>query len=115
MRLIPLYAAMLMVAGCASQAPAPSAPPDIQDLNHASTEQAPVEQADTAEAKPTSPLLPSAFFADGAPAFVAWRCTPAQDLIAASPEGELRLWSRQGFYRLDPAVVASGARYVKGD
>lgn len=110
MRLIPLFAAMLMVAGCASQAPAPSAPSKVQDLNQPTP-----SQADQVEAKPTSPLLPSAFFADGAPAFVAWRCTPAQDLIAAFPEGELRLWSGQGFYRLDPAVVASGARYVKGD
>ncbi|GHB10630.1 COG3650 family protein [Modicisalibacter luteus] len=110
MRLIPLFAAMLTVAGCASQAPAPSTPPQVQDLNRAVT--GPV---DTSEPKPTSPLLPSAFFADGAPAFVAWRCTPAQDLVAALPEGELRLWSGQGFYRLDPAVVASGARYVKGD
>ena len=110
MRLIPLLGAMLVTAGCASQAPAPSTPPKVQDLNQART-----APADTPEAKPTSPLLPSAFFADGAPAFVAWRCTPAQDLIAASPENELRLWSGQGFYRLDPAVVASGARYVKDD
>ncbi|GAB2792771.1 hypothetical protein GCM10027040_18680 [Halomonas shantousis] len=115
MRLAPLLAAMLVMAGCTSQAPAPSVPPKVQDLNHASKEQVPAEQADTVEAKPTSPLLPSAFFADGAPAFVAWRCTPAQDLIAAFPEGELRLWSGQGFYRLDPAIVASGARYVKDD
>lgn len=75
--------------------------------------------ADDESTKPgkteSSPLLPSAFFADGAEAFTAWRCTPAQDLISAFPENRLRLWSAQGSYELERAVVASGSRYVKGD
>ncbi|MGC3871845.1 MliC family protein [Halomonas sp. GXIMD04776] len=65
--------------------------------------------------KPSSPLLPSAFFADGGKAFTAWRCTPAQDLIATFPDNRLRLWSGQGHYELERAVVASGARYTKDD
>lgn len=113
MRLIPASLLFLMLAGplglagCAVRQPG-SPPPAVSDL--ASGE----ASADTADV-PASPLLPSAFFADGADAFIAWRCTPAQDLIAAFPEDHLRLWSGQGHYRLDPAVVASGARYVKDD
>lgn len=111
MRLILLLAAMLAMAGCASS-PSTSTPLalEVKDLGAALA-----TQSRTETAKPTSPLLPSAFFANGADAFVAWRCTPAQDLISAFPDNELRLWSGQGHYRLDPAVVASGARYIKGD
>ena len=65
-----------------------------------------------------APLLPSVLFPGGADSFTAWRCTPDQALVtAASPrqEGELRLWSAHGAWRLKPAVVASGARYEQGD
>ncbi len=62
----------------------------------------------------TAPLMPSAFFAGGAEAFQAWRCEPDQDLVTAHPEDELRLWSAHGAWRLQPAVVASGARYQDG-
>ncbi|RDB42303.1 C-type lysozyme, inhibitor [Halomonas sp. DQ26W] len=63
----------------------------------------------------TAPLLPSLLFAGGAERFEAWRCTPQQDLVTAFGERELRLWSAHGAYRLQPAVVASGARYQQGD
>ena len=114
MRLIPpLLCASLVLAGCATSTSAPPAP-KISDLSPSAP--APVEPAaETADDEPQSPLLPSAFFADGAEAFIAWRCTPAQDLISAFPDSGLRLWSAHGHYQLEPAVVASGARYVKDD
>jgi uncharacterized membrane protein len=62
-----------------------------------------------------APLLPSALFPGGADGFTAWRCTPDQALVTAAPEGELRLWSAHGAWRLTPAVVASGARYEQGE
>lgn len=62
-----------------------------------------------------APLMPSVFFAGGAEAFQAWRCEPAQDLVSAQPGDELRLWSAHGAWRIQPAVVASGARYQDGD
>ncbi|WP_416139484.1 MliC family protein [Halomonas sp. HK25] len=62
-----------------------------------------------------APLLPSALFPGGAEAFTAWRCTPDQALVTAASEGELRLWSAHGAWRLQPAVVASGARYEQDE
>ncbi|QJQ94535.1 MULTISPECIES: MliC family protein [Halomonadaceae] len=62
-----------------------------------------------------APLMPSVFFAGGAGEFASWRCQPAQDLVSAQADAELRLWSQLGAYRLAPAVVASGARYVVDD
>lgn len=75
------------------------------------------EASDTAkdEASPKAPLLPSTLFPGQADKLTAWRCTPAQDLVTAATEEELRLWSAQGGTRLVPAVVASGARYQQGD
>ncbi|MFO8044722.1 MAG: C-type lysozyme, inhibitor [Halomonas sp.] len=58
-----------------------------------------------------APLLPSTLFAGGAESFTSWRCHPNQALVTAAPEGELRLWSAHGAWRLQPAVVASGDRY----
>ncbi|SDL25505.1 Membrane-bound lysozyme-inhibitor of c-type lysozyme [Modicisalibacter muralis] len=106
----------LVLAGCATSAPTPAPPPEVSDLSPAaaSSNEQPTHESQQ-DKEPQSPLLPSAFFADGGEAFIAWRCTPAQDLISASPENRLRLWSAQGHYELQRAVVASGARYVKGD
>ncbi|MBB3331432.1 putative membrane protein [Halomonas campaniensis] len=64
-----------------------------------------------------APLLPSVLFPGDAESFTSWRCTPDQSLVTADPkgpEGELRLWSAHGAWRLQPAVVASGARYEGG-
>ncbi|MGJ7456696.1 MliC family protein [Halomonas sp. RA08-2] len=59
-----------------------------------------------------APLLPSTLFPGGAESFTSWQCHPNQALVTALPEGdELRLWSAHGAWRLQPAVVASGARY----
>ncbi|MFP4138265.1 MAG: COG3650 family protein [Halomonas sp.] len=80
----------LLLAGCAT-APAPITP--------------------TAHA----PLLPSTLFPGEAEAFTAWRCTPDQALVTAAGEEELRLWSAHGGWRLEPAVVASGARFEEGE
>lgn len=112
--------ASLVLAGCAASKPAPSSPPKVSDLSPAaSSPNETTTQTETttheSQQEPQSPLLPSAFFADGADTFIAWRCTPAQDLISAFPENQLRLWSAQGHYELERAVVASGARYVKDD
>lgn len=62
-----------------------------------------------------APLMPSAFFAGGADSFIAWRCSPEQDLVTSHPDNEMRLWSAHGTWRLAPAVVASGARYQNGE
>lgn len=117
MRLIfSLLCTSLVLTGCAVAKPSPSSPPKISDLSPpASSSNETTTQTETMTHEPQSPLLPSAFFADGAEAFVAWRCTPAQDLVSAFPEHRLRLWSTQGYYELQRAVVASGARYVKDD
>lgn len=62
-----------------------------------------------------SPLLPSAFFADGGERFTAWRCTPSQDLVTTTPDDErLRLWTALGETELPAAVVGSGSRYALG-
>ncbi|MDR5865209.1 COG3650 family protein [Halomonas koreensis] len=66
-------------------------------------------------ASPEAPLLPSALFPGEAAELVGWRCTPAQDLVTATTEDELRLWSAHGANRLEPAVVASGNRYQNGE
>ncbi len=55
-------------------------------------------------AAPKAPLLPSTLFPGEADELVGWRCTPAQDLITAEGEDELRLWSALGANRLEPAV-----------
>lgn len=102
----------LLLAGCAASPR--SSTPEVSDLSPSSTSEM-AAQGETTTQEPQSPLLPSAFFADGAEAFIAWRCTPAQDLVSAFPENRLRLWSAQGHYELERAVVASGARYVKDD
>lgn len=76
------------------------------------TSPAPITSGDHA------PLLPSVLFPGGAESFTAWRCTPDQALVTADPQGpdgELRLWSSHGAWRLAPAVVASGARYEQGE
>lgn len=108
-----LISAALFIGGCATS-PSPEGP-DVSDRPSAQlmpkARKGDQEKVDT----PLAPLLPSVFFAGGAERFVAWRCTPAQDLVSAAPEGELRLWSAQGAYRLEPAVVASGARYSRND
>ncbi|MHB0776200.1 MliC family protein [Halomonas sp. WWR20] len=115
MRLIlTLLGAVVLMTGCAGPAPTPDTQPPIDDIAVRVPTAVPSAAPDKAP-EPKSPLLPSAFFADGAEAFIAWRCMPAQDLIAAFPDGYLRLWSAQGHYRLDRAVVASGKRYVKDD
>nr|WP_297459533.1 MliC family protein [uncultured Halomonas sp.] len=115
MRLVvPLCCISLLLAGCAASKPSSS--PEVSDLSPAASSPTETsERTGTTAREPQSPLLPSAFFADGAEAFIAWRCTPAQDLISAFPENRLRLWSSQGHYELQRAVVASGARYVKDD
>ncbi|WP_240618290.1 COG3650 family protein [Halomonas heilongjiangensis] len=104
-RLPPLLGTALLLAGCAA-APSGEGRPEVADRTAA---------ADGKVVQPTAPLMPSAFFAGGAEAFVGWRCTPAQDLVTAHPDDELRLWSAHGAWRLQPAVVARGARYQQGE
>lgn len=101
-----------VLSGCASS----TEPPRVSDASGEGFTPPPRldDVADKTDDAPTSPLLPSAFFADGAEAFVSWRCTPAQDLISAAPKGHLRLWSGQGYYELARTVVAEGERYEKG-
>ncbi|PXY00427.1 COG3650 family protein [Halomonas sp. LBP4] len=100
-----LLGAALVLAGCAA-APGGEGRPEVADRSAGDGGKV---------VQPTAPLMPSAFFAGGAEAFVAWRCTPAQDLVTAHPDDELRLWSAHGAWRLSPAVVASGARYQQDD
>lgn len=100
------FAAGLLLAGCAVSPSDSASPPEVADRGDLTSDKA---------AEPTAPLMPSAFFAGDAEAFVAWRCTPAQDLVTAYGDDELRLWSAHGAWRLTPAVVASGARYQQGE
>lgn len=96
-----------VLAGCAGTPQPDLSTPSVSDVSpHADA-----ARNETAKA----PLMPSAFFAGEAERFAAWRCMPAQDLVTASSTGELRLWSAYDAYRLTPAVVASGSRYVKDD
>ncbi|WP_280562801.1 MULTISPECIES: C-type lysozyme, inhibitor [unclassified Chromohalobacter] len=100
-----------VLGGCAST----EKPPQVSDASGSDFTPPPrLDVPDENDDAPKSPLLPSAFFADGAEAFVSWRCTPAQDLISASPGDHLRLWSAQGYYGLERSVVAEGKRYRKG-
>ncbi len=103
-----LLGAALWLAGCAATPDGSSTRPEISDRGASREEGA-------TEVPPGAPLMPSAFFPGEAQAFTAWRCRPAQDLVTAAAEGELRLWSAHGAYRLPPAVVASGARYQQGE
>lgn len=106
-----MFAALAALAGCAvpGGSPGEAPPPAVSEARSAPPSN------DGAVVTPTAPLMPSLFFPGGAEAFQAWRCTPAQDLVSAFAEEELRLWSAHGAYRLAPAVVASGARYQEGD
>nr|WP_298379087.1 MliC family protein [uncultured Halomonas sp.] len=118
MRFIATGVFAFILAGCAtSSSLSPPASPPTEERGVDLTPAAPAVGNDASQGKNTSssPLLPSGFFADGGDTFTAWRCTPAQDLITAFPENRLRLWSGQGYFELDSAVVASGARYVKND
>lgn len=103
--LVPL-AAGLLLAGCAVSPSESASSPEVADRGDSKSKKV---------VAPTAPLMPSAFFAGDAEAFVAWRCTPAQDLVTAYGDDELRLWSAHGAWRLAPAVVASGARYQQGE
>ncbi|QFU03032.1 Membrane-bound lysozyme-inhibitor of c-type lysozyme [Halomonas sp. THAF5a] len=108
---LPLLMA-LGLSGCITVVSAPS--PQPTSASPAANDTAPEDQAKD-EAAPKAPLLPSTLFPGQADKLTAWRCTPAQDLVTAATEEELRLWSAQGGTRLAPAVVASGARYQQGD
>ncbi|WP_168012561.1 MliC family protein [Halomonas salinarum] len=102
-----------LLAGCAGTPSLDQTPPTVSDVSTSpDTEK---DDATKASDATKAPLMPSAFFAGDAERFEAWRCMPAQDLVTAFPQGELRLWSAYDAYRLTPAVVASGSRYVKGD
>lgn len=103
-----LLGAALWLAGCAATPDGAATRPEVSDRGASREDAAP-------EASPTAPLMPSLFFPGEARALTAWRCTPAQDLVTAATEEELRLWSAHGAYRLPPAVVASGARYQQGE
>ncbi|MGB8713622.1 MAG: MliC family protein [Onishia taeanensis] len=103
----------VLLAGCVGAPQPDSSAPIVSDVTTSSE----AEKDDATEPSDATkaPLMPSAFFAGEAERFEAWRCTPAQDLVTAFPPGELRLWSAYDAYRLTPAVVASGSRYVKND
>ncbi|WP_458524477.1 COG3650 family protein [Onishia taeanensis] len=103
----------VLLAGCAGTSQPGLSPPPVSDVSSHGDEAAPAEAGKAEDAK--APLMPSAFFSGEAERFAAWRCMPAQDLVTASSTGELRLWSAYDAYRLTPAVVASGSRYVKDD
>ena len=104
----------LWLAGCAASPSGDTAPPAVVDSTGATAVADERPAAEVAAIEP-APLLPSLFFPGGAEQLVGWRCQPAQDLVSAHGDDELRLWSRQGAYRLAPAVVASGARYTVDD
>ncbi|RTR02037.1 COG3650 family protein [Halomonas nitroreducens] len=99
----------LGLSGCVTyvNAPAPESAPEPPEV-------ATDDRAED-EVGPKAPLLPSLLFPGEADRLVGWRCTPAQGLITAVGEEEMRLWSTHGAVRLDPAVVASGQRYQQGD
>lgn len=98
-RWLTLSVGALMLAGCASggqQNVSSAAPPSGLDALK-------------------SPLMPSAFFADGGETFTAWRCTPSQDLVTTTPDDRrLRLWTALGETELPSAVVGTGSRYQLG-
>ncbi|WP_043529488.1 MliC family protein [Litchfieldella xinjiangensis] len=106
----------LVLGGCATSQPT-GVGPEVSDRPSApaTSDASPRGEEPSKTVVSTAPLLPSLFFAGGTEPFVSWRCTPAQDLVSVYADNELRLWSRQGAYRLEPAVVASGSRYVKDD
>ncbi|PMR74502.1 C-type lysozyme, inhibitor [Billgrantia endophytica] len=103
---------MLVLTGCVV-APMDGPGPTVSES--ASVTMPQVDSNGPQVTPPAAPLMPSLFFAGGADSFQAWRCTPAQDLVSVFTEDELRLWSAHGAYRLQPAVVASGARFQQGD
>lgn len=102
-RLAVFVIGLSLLAGCAA--------PGIEDGRHEITER----DGETRTPQATAPLLPSTLFSGGAKEFIGWRCTPAQPLVTAHPDDELRLWSAHGAWRMPPAVVASGARYQQGE
>ncbi|TDO07715.1 MULTISPECIES: MliC family protein [Halomonas] len=107
-RSLALLGGALWLAGCAVTPDGAATRPEVSDSGVSRAPEA-------AKAQPTAPLMPSLFFPGDAATFTAWRCTPAQDLVTAATQEELRLWSAHGAYRLPPAVVASGARYQQGE
>lgn len=108
-RPLALLGVVMLLTGCAVTPGGATTGPEVDERGASPREEG------TPEAQPTAPLMPSLFFPGKARSFTAWRCTPAQDLITAATEEELRLWSAHGAYRLLPAVVASGARYQQGE
>lgn len=114
--LIPLLMGLgLIMTGCATPSAPEGAGPEVSDRPSAPVPAKTNTDEEKEIALPMAPLMPSVFFSGGAERFESWRCVPAQDLVSAFPEGELRLWSAHGAYRLEPAVVASGSRYGKDD
>ncbi|GGX94488.1 hypothetical protein GCM10007160_22660 [Litchfieldella qijiaojingensis] len=105
----------LVLAGCATSPSPDRSGPEVSERPSAQLPPKPGEGTEAEVVSASAPLMPSVFFDGGAEQFVSWRCTPAQDLISTYADGELRLWSTHGAYRLEPAVVASGARFVKND
>ncbi|MBB3232408.1 COG3650 family protein [Halomonas stenophila] len=104
---LPLLMA-LGLSGCVTyvNAPAPEPAPEPPTAS---------DDGEEGDAAPKAPLLPSSLFPGEADRLVGWRCTPAQDLVTAVGEEEMRLWSAHGAARLEPAVVASGSRYQQGE
>lgn len=102
----------LGLSGCITYVNSPATEPAPEP---APTVSAADDAADAGDAAaPKAPLLPSTLFPGEADELVGWRCTPAQDLVTAEGEDELRLWSALGANRLTPSVVASGSRYQNG-
>ena len=105
----PLLVVMLSgLVGCATtSAPGPASEQTDRAERRGSFTDAPVEQK--------APLLPSAYFVGDGATFVGWRCSPSQDMVSATQEDSLRLWTTHGAEQLSQAVVDQGERYQRGE
>ncbi|WP_106475935.1 hypothetical protein [Phytohalomonas tamaricis] len=106
---------LLGLAGCAEHAVSPQTPQHVFIL----PPQLPLPEDNNEPETLVAPTLPHAFGPGEAATLVTWRCTPAQDLIAAFPAGRVKLWSKLGYYELPelPQVdtAEAGTKYQKDD
>lgn len=100
---VPALLGVLWLSGCAT-----GTAPVLEERNGSGS-----TVSEDVETK--APYLPSSLFVGSADEFIGWSCTPSQDMVTATQQDSLRVWTAHGGEELPQSVAASGTRYQKGE